>query len=73
MKKIYRAEIDCANCAAKVERAMKKVKGVKNVNLNFMTGKLTFEADDANYDAVFAEAVAKAKRIEDDFSVEEYE
>lgn len=71
MKKVYRAEIDCANCAAKVERAMKKVRGVKGVTLNFMTQKLTFEADDADYDNIFAEAVAKGQKIERDFTVEE--
>ena len=71
MKKVYRAEIDCANCASKVERAMKKVKGVKDVTLNFMTQKLTFEADDADYENIFAEALAKGQKIEHDFAVEE--
>ena len=50
---------------------MKKVKGVKDVTLNFMTQKLTFEADDADYENVFAEALAKGQKIEHDFAVEE--
>ena len=37
MKKIYKVEVDCANCAAKMEQAIKKITGVKNATLNFMT------------------------------------
>ena len=47
MKKHYKFEIDCANCAAKVEDAIKKIDGVNNATVSFMTQKLTLDADDA--------------------------
>jgi cation transport ATPase len=72
MEKIYRAEIDCANCAAKEERAMNKIKGVE-ASLNFMTKKLTFKAPEESYDALLQEAMEKAKKIESDFEIEEYD
>ena len=43
MKKTYKIEVDCANCANKMEEATKKVDGVKDANVNFMTQKLTIE------------------------------
>ena len=47
MKKRYKFEIDCANCAAKVEEAIKKIDGVHGASVSFMTQKLTLDADDA--------------------------
>ena len=47
MKKHYKFEIDCANCAAKVEEAIKKIDGVHGASVSFMTQKLTLDADDA--------------------------
>ena len=44
MKKHYKFEIDCANCAAKVEDAIKKIDGVNNATVSFMTQKLTLDA-----------------------------
>lgn len=44
--------IDCAVCAAKIEKAVRKVDGVREANLNFVTQKLTLEADDAVFDDV---------------------
>ena len=62
MKKHYKFEIDCANCAAKVEDAIKKIDGVNNATVSFMTQKLTLDADDACLQKV----VATAKKIEPD-------
>jgi len=70
MKKVFKIEIDCAGCAAKCERAMAAVEGVKSVNVNFMTQKMTFEADDANFDSVLKAAIKAAKKVEDEFEVE---
>ena len=53
MKKKFKCEVDCANCAAKMEDAGKKVDGVKDLNINFMTQKFTLEADDDRFDSVF--------------------
>jgi copper chaperone CopZ len=70
MKKKFNCEIDCANCAAKVEEAVKKIDGVKDAKVNFMTQKFTLDADDDRFDAILAEAVETGKKIEPDFSVE---
>ena len=70
MKKKYKLdEIDCANCALKLEKTNKKLEGVTNVKVNYMMQKLTLEADDANFDAVEKEMLACAKRMEPDMEV----
>ena len=57
MKKKYKMEnLDCANCAAKMEAAIKKIPGVTDASMNFMTQKLTLEAEDARFDEILAEA-----------------
>jgi copper chaperone CopZ len=70
MKKKFKCEIDCANCAAKVEEAAKKIDGVKSISVNFMTQKMTLEADDDRFDEILEEVVRTGKKIEPDFSVE---
>lgn len=70
MKKKFKCEIDCANCAAKVEEAAKKIDGVKSVSINFMTQKMTLEADDDRFDEVLEEVVRTGRKVEPDFSVE---
>lgn len=49
MKKKFKIEVDCANCAAKMEEAVKKVSGVTDATVSFMTQKLAIEADDARF------------------------
>lgn len=66
MKKHYKFEIDCANCAAKVEDAIKKIDGVNNATVSFMTQKLTLDADDARFDEILQKVVDTAKKIEPD-------
>lgn len=70
MKKKFACEIDCANCAAKVEEAISKLEGVDSVRVNFMMQKFTLEAADDRFDEVLRQAVAAGKKIEPDFSVE---
>lgn len=70
MKKKFKCEIDCANCAAKVEDAIRKIDGVTDVRVNFMTRKFTLEADDDRFDEILKEAVKTGRKIEPDFSVE---
>lgn len=70
MKKKFACEIDCANCAAKVEEAIAKLEGVKDVKVNFLMQKFTLEADDERFDEVLGAAVAAGKKIEPDFSVD---
>ena len=66
MKKHYKFEIDCANCAAKVEDAIKKIDGVNNATVSFMTQKLTLDADDDRYDEILQQVITTAKKIEPD-------
>lgn len=67
MKKTYPLdELDCANCGLKMEEAVRKIEGVKSVNISFMTQKITLEADDADFDRVLKEAVKACKKVEPD-------
>ena len=70
MKKNYKIEVDCANCAAKIETAIKELPGVKNASVSFMAQKLLLEADDDKFDAVLKDAVKAAKKVEPDFEIE---
>ena len=70
MKKTFELdEVDCANCAAKMERKIKKIKGVDDISISFMTQKMTIEADDGVFDEVIAEAVRLISKIEPDCRV----
>ncbi|ACZ09408.1 Cadmium, zinc and cobalt-transporting ATPase [Sebaldella termitidis] len=65
MKKTFRLEnLDCANCAAKIERSVQKVEGVNSVNVNFMTAKMNLELVDENSDSVIEEIKKTVKKIE---------
>ena len=66
MKKRYKFEVDCANCAAKVEEAVKMINGVNDASVNFMAQKMTIDADDARFDEILKEVVAVAKKVEPD-------
>ena len=54
MKK-YKIEVDCANCAAKMEDALKKLDGVNDASVSFMMQKMTIDADDARFDEIMKE------------------
>ena len=67
MKKIYKLQdLDCANCAAKMENAIKKIDGVSDASVSFMTQKLTVEAEDSRFEAVMDEIVRVCKKVEPD-------
>lgn len=67
MKKTYKLEdLDCANCAAKMETAIKKIKGVTNASVSFLTQKMTVETDGDSLDEIMKEAVKVCKKIEPD-------
>ncbi len=67
MKKRYKlTDLDCANCAAKMEAAIKKIDGVRDATVSFMGQKLTIDADDARFDTIMQEVVATCKKIEPD-------
>ena len=70
MKKTYKLiDLDCANCARKMEDAIKKLEGVTDASVSFMTQKLTLEADDACFDRVLEAAVKCIRRVEPDCEV----
>ena len=67
MKKRYLIEdLCCANCAAKMEENILKIEGVNSANVNFLTQKLTLDADEARLDAILDEAERIIKKIEPD-------
>ena len=70
MKKTFKMiDLDCANCAAKMEAAIKKIDGVQDATVSFMTQKLTIQADDARFDAIVQEAVKGCKKVEPDCEI----
>ena len=70
MKKKFKCEIDCANCAAKVEDAINKLDGVEEARVNLMAQKFTLVADDDRFDEILEAAIKAGKKIEPDFTVE---
>ena len=67
MRKSFKLEnLDCANCAAKMENAIKGIDGVKSASISFMTQKLVLEADDDRFDAGLDEAQRACKKVEPD-------
>lgn len=69
MKKVYKIEVDCANCANKIQDAVSKIDGVKFVSINFMTQKMIIDIDEERFEDVFKVVVKTAKRVEPDFEV----
>ena len=70
MKKAFKLdEIDCANCARELQDGLAKLDGVTSVSVNFMTQKLTLEAEDARFDAVLDQVVKVAARVEPDCEI----
>lgn len=67
MKKIFKLEdLDCANCALKMENAIKKIDGVTSVSISFIGQKLTVEAEEEAFDEILKKAAKAIKRIEPD-------
>lgn len=67
MKKVFKLEdLDCANCAAKMERAIAKIDGVSSVNISFLGQRMSIEADEGKLDDIMRQAVKICKKIEPD-------
>ncbi len=62
-------DLDCANCARKMEDAIRKLDGVTEVHVNFLTQKMILTADDARFDEIVKEAVKQIRRVDPDCSV----
>jgi copper chaperone CopZ len=70
MKKVFRLEeLDCANCAAKMERAINEIPGVKKATISFMTQKLTLDAEDEKFMEILEEAAKICKKVEPDCKI----
>ncbi len=70
MKKTYKIEVDCANCAAKMEDAVKRTDGVENAVVNFMTLKMTVDfTEGADEKAVMKKALKACRKVERDCEI----
>lgn len=69
MKKKFACEVDCANCAQKMEDAINKLDGVKSATVNFIQQKLTIEADDDRFEEIMDEVVKTCKKVEPDCEI----
>ena len=71
MKKTYKLiDLDCANCARKMEEAINKLDGVNAATVSFMTQKMTIDADDSRFDAIMKDVVKCIRRVEPDCQVD---
>ena len=68
-KKFKLMDLDCANCAAKMEDAIKKLDGVNDATVSFMMQKLTLDADDDRFDEILKEAAEICKKVEPDCKI----
>ncbi len=67
MKKNFRLkDLDCANCAAKMERGIKKLDGVNDASVNFLTQRMTVDADESRFEEIMDEVVKVCHRVEPD-------
>ena len=70
MRKSFKLQdLDCANCAAKMEDAINRIDGVEKATVSFMTQKLTLVADDARFDAIVDEAQRACAKVEPDCTI----
>ena len=68
-KKFKLQDLDCANCAAKMEDAIKKIPGVNDANVSFMMQKMTIDAEDDKFDAITEEVVRVCAKVEPDCKI----
>ena len=68
-KKFILQDLDCANCAAKMEDAIKKIPGVNDANVSFMMQKMTVDAEDDKFDAIMEEVVRVCAKVEPDCKI----
>ena len=68
-KKFKMVDLDCANCAQKMEDAIRKIDGVQNANVSFMMQKMTIDAEDDKFDAIMEEVVRVCAKVEPDCKI----
>ena len=70
MKKTFKlVDLDCANCAAKMETAIRKINGVHDASVSFMTQKLTVDAEDEKFEAIMDQVVKVCRKVEPDCEI----
>ena len=70
MKQVFRfGGLECPNCAKKLEAALLTIDGVSAASVNYITGKMTIEGDDARFDAIVEAAVAEGKKVKPAFAI----
>ena len=70
MKKVYKLEnLDCANCAAKMEAAIREIEGVSAATVSFMMQKLTIETDEASHEEIMKKVVQVMNKVEPDCEI----
>ena len=68
-KKFDLLDLDCANCAAKMEAAIKKIDGVNDASVSFMTQKLMVDAEDSLFEEILKQLVKACKKVEPDCTI----
>lgn len=70
MKKTFvLQDLDCANCAAKIEAAIQQIEGVISVTVSFMTGKLVLEAEESRFEEILDKAEKQIAKVDDDVTL----
>ncbi len=70
MRKVYNLEdLDCANCASKMEEAIKKIEGITFASVNFITQKMILEIDENRFDEVIKKVIKTCKKVEPDCTI----
>ena len=70
MQKKFNIEVDCANCAAKVETAIAQIPGVNSASISFMAQKLVIDAEESEFPRILKEAGKAGRRIDPDFAID---
>ena len=68
-KKFDLIDLDCANCAQKMEDAIKKIDGVHDASVSFVTQKMTIDAEDERFDGILNQVVKGCKKVEPDCEI----
>ena len=69
MGKTYKIEVDCANCAEKMQEAAKKTEGVADATVSFMTQKMTIQADPERFEEIMDQVVKACRKVEPDCQI----
>ena len=63
-------DLDCANCAAKMERAVSKIRGVQSASISFLAQKISIEAEESQFDAIMKDVVKACKKVDPSCEIE---